>query len=200
MTRGPATAHSNLFNHGDHRRGRLGASRGRQLGPSTPQLTEVASWDATEIGERQSCALTLFPGDISDYELTDHATTRRRLSELQRIDPMILVLSRGHFCPNDHQQHLELAATTRRSRSPPRRSSQSPPTTSSKSTGSGLWSARSGRFFRRGPKGPKGSADPGVHRPVPRPDELTEALLRVLNSELRVQTAPDATGHGRCFT
>jgi hypothetical protein len=23
---------------------------------------------------------------------------------------MILVLSRGHFCPNDHQQHLELAA------------------------------------------------------------------------------------------
>jgi hypothetical protein len=97
MTRGPATAHSNLFNHGDHRRGRPGASRGRQLGPSTPQLTEIASWDATEIGRRQSCALRLFPGDISDYELTDHTTTRRRLSELQRIDPIILVLSRGHF-------------------------------------------------------------------------------------------------------
>jgi hypothetical protein len=23
---------------------------------------------------------------------------------------MILILSRGHFCPRDHQQHLELAA------------------------------------------------------------------------------------------
>jgi peroxiredoxin len=51
------------------------------------------------------------PGGIfPDYELTDHTKTRRRLSELQGIDPMILVLSRGHFCPKDHQQHLELAA------------------------------------------------------------------------------------------
>jgi peroxiredoxin len=49
-------------------------------------------------------------GTFPDYELTDHAKTRRRLSELQGIDPMILVLSRGHFCPKDHQQHLELAA------------------------------------------------------------------------------------------
>ena len=45
-----------------------------------------------------------------DYELTDHTRQRRRLSELQGIDPMILVLSRGHFCPKDHQQHLALAA------------------------------------------------------------------------------------------
>ena len=45
-----------------------------------------------------------------DYELTDHTRRRQRLSELQGIDPMILVLSRGHFCPKDHQQHLELAA------------------------------------------------------------------------------------------
>jgi peroxiredoxin len=37
-----------------------------------------------------------------DYELTDHTKQRRRLSELQGIDPMILVLSRGHFCPKDH--------------------------------------------------------------------------------------------------
>jgi peroxiredoxin len=48
-------------------------------------------------------------GTFPDYELTDHAKTRRRLSELQGNDPMILVLSRGHFCPKDHQQHLELA-------------------------------------------------------------------------------------------
>ena len=48
------------------------------------------------------------PGGIfPDYELTDHTKTRRRLSELQGQDPLILVLSRGHFCPKDHQQHLE---------------------------------------------------------------------------------------------
>ena len=45
-----------------------------------------------------------------DFELTDHTRRRRTLSELQGQDPMILVLSRGHFCPKDHQQHLELAA------------------------------------------------------------------------------------------
>jgi peroxiredoxin len=49
-------------------------------------------------------------GTFPDYELTDHTKTRRRLSDLQGIDPMILVLSRGGFCPKDHQQHLELAA------------------------------------------------------------------------------------------
>jgi len=49
-------------------------------------------------------------GTFPDYELTDHTKTRRRLSGLQGIDPMILVLSRGGFCPKDHQQHLELAA------------------------------------------------------------------------------------------
>ena len=53
----------------------------------------------------------IVPGAVfPDYELTDHTKTRRRLSELQGNDPMILVLSRGHFCPKDHQQHLELAA------------------------------------------------------------------------------------------
>jgi peroxiredoxin len=45
-----------------------------------------------------------------DYELTDTDKQRRKLSELQGNDPMILVIARGHFCPKDHQQHLELAA------------------------------------------------------------------------------------------
>lgn len=68
------------------------------------------------------------PGGIfPDYELTDHTKTRRRLSELQGIDPMILVLARGHFCPKDHQQHLELAAFYQGSRSPTPRSSRSRP-------------------------------------------------------------------------
>jgi peroxiredoxin len=43
----------------------------------------------------------LFP----DYELPDHTTKRRKLSELQGQDPMILVLSRGSFCPKDRRQH-----------------------------------------------------------------------------------------------
>ena len=52
----------------------------------------------------------IVPGaKFPDYELTDHTRTRRRLSELQGNDPMILVLSRGHYCPKDQQQHLELA-------------------------------------------------------------------------------------------
>jgi peroxiredoxin len=39
-----------------------------------------------------------------DYELTDHTGERRRLSDLQGPDPMILVLSRGGFCPRDQRQ------------------------------------------------------------------------------------------------
>lgn len=49
-------------------------------------------------------------GTFPDYELTDHTKTLRSLSELQGDDPLILVLARGHYCPKDHQQHLELAA------------------------------------------------------------------------------------------
>ena len=44
-----------------------------------------------------------------DYELPDHTATRRKLSELQGPDPLILVLSRGSFCPKDRRQHEGLA-------------------------------------------------------------------------------------------
>jgi peroxiredoxin len=47
----------------------------------------------------------ILPGAIfPDYELTDHAAKRRKLSDLQGPDPMILVLSRGGFCPKDRRQ------------------------------------------------------------------------------------------------
>ncbi len=49
-------------------------------------------------------------GMFPDYELPDHTNTRRKLSELQGDDPLILTLARGHYCPKEHQQHLELAA------------------------------------------------------------------------------------------
>ena len=39
-----------------------------------------------------------------DYELTDHRGKHRKLSDLQGPDPMILVLSRGAFCPKDRRQ------------------------------------------------------------------------------------------------
>ncbi len=45
-----------------------------------------------------------------DYSLPDHTGVLRSLSELQGRDPMILTLARGHYCPKEHQQHLELAA------------------------------------------------------------------------------------------
>jgi peroxiredoxin len=47
----------------------------------------------------------IIPGAIfPDYELSDHTATRRKLSELQGPNPMILVLSRGGFCPKDRRQ------------------------------------------------------------------------------------------------
>ncbi len=48
----------------------------------------------------------IVPGaTFPDYELTGHDRKRHRLSEVQGQDPMILILSRGHFCPKDFQQH-----------------------------------------------------------------------------------------------
>ena len=41
---------------------------------------------------------------IPDYQLPDHAGRQRKLSALQGDDPMILVLSRGHYCPKDQRQ------------------------------------------------------------------------------------------------
>jgi len=39
-----------------------------------------------------------------DYELTDHATKRCKLSGLHGQHPMVLVLSRGGYCPKDRRQ------------------------------------------------------------------------------------------------
>jgi peroxiredoxin len=49
-------------------------------------------------------------GTLPDYELPDHDRVTRKMSEIQGDDPMILTLARGHYCPKEHQQHLELAA------------------------------------------------------------------------------------------
>jgi peroxiredoxin len=64
--------------------------------------TEIA--DEPEVEARSGSRLvpgTAFP----DYELTGHDRKRYRLSDVQGSDPMIVVLSRGHYCPKDFQQH-----------------------------------------------------------------------------------------------
>jgi peroxiredoxin len=46
------------------------------------------------------------PGSpFPDYELTDHTGKRRKLSEIQGIDPLVVVLARGGYCPKDRRQH-----------------------------------------------------------------------------------------------
>jgi peroxiredoxin len=45
------------------------------------------------------------PGAVfPDYELPDHIAKRRKLSDLQGQHPMVLVLSRGGYCPKDRRQ------------------------------------------------------------------------------------------------
>ena len=47
----------------------------------------------------------MVPGAVfPDYELSDQTAKRRKLSELQGPHPMVLVLSRGSFCPKDRRQ------------------------------------------------------------------------------------------------
>src|SRR5215210_5186324 len=43
----------------------------------------------------------LFP----DYELSDYRGMRRTISGVQGGDPLVLVLSRGGFCPKERRQH-----------------------------------------------------------------------------------------------
>jgi peroxiredoxin len=48
----------------------------------------------------------IVPGaTFPDYELPDHRGMHRTLSELQEGDPLVLVLSRGSYCPKDRRQH-----------------------------------------------------------------------------------------------
>lgn len=56
----------------------------------------------------------IVPGAVfPDYSLPDETSTVRTLSEIQGDDPMILTLARGHYCPKEHQQHLEIATVLR---------------------------------------------------------------------------------------
>lgn len=51
----------------------------------------------------------LVPGAVlPDFELPNYTGTRRRLSELQGGDPMIVLLSRGEHCPRERQHQREM--------------------------------------------------------------------------------------------
>jgi len=48
----------------------------------------------------------IVPGaTFPDYEFSDHTAKRRKLSDLQAHDPMVLVLSGGSLCPKDRRQN-----------------------------------------------------------------------------------------------
>jgi peroxiredoxin len=48
----------------------------------------------------------IIPGALfPDYDLSDHTGKHRKLSELQALDPVVLILSRGGYCPKDRRQH-----------------------------------------------------------------------------------------------
>ncbi|PYI74965.1 MAG: alkyl hydroperoxide reductase [Verrucomicrobia bacterium] len=48
----------------------------------------------------------IVPGAVlPDYELSDHTGKHHKLSQLQAQDPMLVILSRGAYCPKDRRQH-----------------------------------------------------------------------------------------------
>jgi peroxiredoxin len=56
----------------------------------------------------------IVPGaPFPDFELPDHTGKHHALSELQGDDPMVVVLSRGGFCPKDRRQHEGLVTLHR---------------------------------------------------------------------------------------
>jgi len=48
-------------------------------------------------------------GAFPNYQLPDHTQTIRKLSELQRDDPLKPHARTRPLLPEDHQQHLQLA-------------------------------------------------------------------------------------------
>ena len=110
-------------------------------------------------------------GTFPDYELPDHTGTQRKLSHLQGDDPLILTLARGHYCPKEHQQHLELAAFY-----PKIAVAYTQIATISTDDHHTLQEFRAVDLpLRPRTNGSKGSRYPGVHRPRAQPDDSAHA-------------------------
>src|SRR3984893_13083067 len=107
-----------------------------------------------------------------DYELTDYTSKRRKLSDLQGPDPMILVLSRGGYCPKDQRQAQGLVQLYREMEVGYCRlvtiSTDNMLATNDCRSGVGAhWDL----FIRSGTKGSEGSRHRRVHRPGARSDD-----------------------------
>ncbi|MEI9968238.1 MAG: AhpC/TSA family protein [Terracidiphilus sp.] len=108
----------------------------------------------------------IVPGGVfPDYQLPDHSGEMRKLSELQGEDPLILTLARGHYCPKEHQQHLELAPFTRRWRWLTRRSPRSPLTSTIPFRNFVRRLEPNGRFFLTPVESFRRVSTSGVHDP-----------------------------------
>ena len=109
----------------------------------------------------------IVPGGVfPDYELPNHMGDLRRLSGLQGDDPLILTLARGHYCPKEHQQHLELAAFYPEDRSGIHADCDDRHRRSPYAPGIPRISRRRMDFpFRPRANDPEGSRHPRVHRP-----------------------------------
>src|SRR5207245_5593209 len=58
---------------------------------------------------RTAMRTDIVPGArFPDYALPDQTGTKRKLSELQGDSPMVVLLSRGIYCPKDRRQAMEL--------------------------------------------------------------------------------------------
>src|SRR5437868_8792732 len=70
--------------------------RDRNMGPSVSSDIAIPPPGGYALRMRAD----IVPGAaFPDFELTDHRGRKRKLSELQGNDPLIVVLSRGGFCP-----------------------------------------------------------------------------------------------------
>jgi len=79
-------------------------------------------------------------------------------------DPLILTLARGHYCPKEHQQHLELAAFYPKISWRTLRSPRSPPTITIRCRIPCVSRSRVDLPFGPRPNHPEGPRHPGVHR------------------------------------
>src|SRR5689334_8085683 len=85
--------------------------RARRPGTSLARCRAAGGTVSGRSPTEASMRSDIVPGStLPDYALPDHTRVTRTLSEIQGEDPMILTLARGHYCPKEHQQHLELAA------------------------------------------------------------------------------------------
>src|SRR6202795_4348591 len=77
---------------------------------SRASLTPMHDRGRAQAAGRRDCGgfqmrSDIVPGAVfPDYELSDHPAKHRKLSDLQGPHPMVLVLSRGGFCPKDRRQ------------------------------------------------------------------------------------------------